>query len=87
MRGRKEGMFRKREIYCLPPSPNTTEVIKWGTVRWEDGYVASMGDNRMHAKFWLGSMHGKGHSRDLVFLELEYFNGPYINNTSGNEMA
>jgi hypothetical protein len=61
-------------------------VIKSGTVQWEEGYVASMGDNRMHTKFWLGSMHGKGHSKDLVYLELQYFNGPKINNISGNVM-
>jgi len=79
-------MFREGLLYYLPSSPNTVGVIKSGTVRCEKGYVASMGYNRMHTKVWLGSMHGKGHSKDLLYLELKYFNGPKINNIGGNVM-
>jgi len=54
-------MFRVADLYCLLSSPNTTGVVKSGSMRWKGRYVASMRDNIMHTKFWLRIMHGKGH--------------------------
>ena len=66
-------MFRVADLYCLLSSPNTTGVVKSGSMRWKGRYVASMRDNRMHTKVLVENYAWEGPLKRLGVLGFTIF--------------
>jgi hypothetical protein len=61
---REWGRLQNKELHDLYCSLNNIRVFKSRRMRWA-GYVARMGAEEVHTRFWLGDLRERDHLEDL----------------------